>query len=48
MSWAGVSSWGAEMLEYLEYALFVVLVIGCLIYVMNGLEDEGAPSDPKQ
>jgi hypothetical protein len=38
----------AEMLEYLAYALFVVLMIGCLLYVMSTLETEGAPRDPKQ
>ena len=45
---AGLSSWGAKMLAYLEYVLFVVLMIGCLFYVMSGLEDEETPSDPKR
>jgi hypothetical protein len=36
------------MLEYLAYALFVVLVIGCLGYVMRSLETEEAPPDQKQ
>jgi hypothetical protein len=37
----------AEMLDYLEYALFVVLMIGCLGYVMRSLETEEAPPDRK-
>jgi hypothetical protein len=41
--------WGeAKMLEYLAYALFVVLMIVCLGYVMRSLETEKAPPDPKQ
>jgi hypothetical protein len=38
----------AEMLEYIAYALFVVLMIGCLSYVMRSLETEEAPPDGKQ
>jgi hypothetical protein len=38
----------AEMLEYLAYALFGVVMIGCLGYVMSSLETEGVPRDPKQ
>jgi hypothetical protein len=35
------------MLEYLGYALFGVLMIGCLAYVMNALETDEAPN-PKR
>jgi hypothetical protein len=28
------------MLVYLAYALFGVMVIGCLVYIMNALETE--------
>ena len=38
----------AEMLEYLAYALFAVLMIGCLHYVILSLETEEAPPDNKQ
>ena len=38
----------SEMLEYLAYALFGVLMIGCLGYVMRSLETEGTPRDPKR
>jgi hypothetical protein len=38
----------AEMLEYLAYALFVVVMIGCLHYVMRSLETERTPRDPKR
>jgi hypothetical protein len=33
------------MLEYVAYALFVVLMIGCLVYVMRSLETEDSPPD---
>jgi hypothetical protein len=33
------------MLEYLGYAAFFVLIFGCLCYIMNSLETEGAPED---
>jgi len=36
------------MLEYLAYALFVILMIGCLHYVMISLETEEAPPDEKR
>jgi hypothetical protein len=36
-----------KMLEYLAYALFVALMIGCLGYVMRSLETEEAPPDRK-
>jgi hypothetical protein len=36
------------MLDYLAYALFIVLLIGCLGYIMRSLETEGTPRDPKQ
>ncbi len=35
------------MLEYLGYALFGVLMIGCLLYIMKALETDEPPS-PKQ
>jgi hypothetical protein len=34
-----------DMLEYLGYALFVMLVIACLGYVMRSLESEEASPD---
>jgi hypothetical protein len=37
-----------KMLEYLTYAVFLVAVFGCLVYVMNSLETEGPPVDPQQ
>ena len=41
--------WGdAEMLEYLGYALFVMLMIACLGYVMRSLESEETSPDQKQ
>ena len=36
------------MLEYLGYALFVMLVIACLGYVMRSLESEETSPDQKQ
>jgi hypothetical protein len=36
------------MLEYLVYAAFFVAVFGCLYYIMNSLETEGTPNDPKR
>ena len=36
------------MMEYLAYAAFFVAVFGCLYYIMNSLETEGAPDDRKQ
>jgi len=33
-----------QVLEYLGYAVFGVLMIGCLAYVMSALETEEAPS----
>ena len=36
------------MLEYLAYAVFLVVMLGCLLYVMSSLETEEAPRDPKQ
>jgi hypothetical protein len=33
------------MLEYLAYAVFLVVMIGCLLYIMNSLETEGASGD---
>jgi hypothetical protein len=35
-----VRVWGPQMLEYLGYALFGVVMIGCLIYIMNALETD--------
>jgi hypothetical protein len=35
------------MLEYLGYAAFLVLIFCCLYYIMNSLETEGSPEDPK-
>jgi hypothetical protein len=35
------------MLEYLAYAVFLIAVFGCLLYVMNSLESEG-PSGPQK
>jgi hypothetical protein len=32
------------MLEYLGYALFGVVMIGCLLYIMNALETDEPPS----
>jgi hypothetical protein len=34
---------GAEMFEYLGYALFVVVMIGCLLFVINSLETKETP-----
>jgi hypothetical protein len=31
---------GKRMLEYLAYALFGVVMIGCILYVMRALETE--------
>jgi hypothetical protein len=40
------------MLEYLAYALFGVVMIGCLVYIINALETEEPPKskrpDPKK
>lgn len=36
-----------EMLEYLAYAVFLIAVFGCILYVMNSLESEG-PSGPQK
>jgi len=36
------------MLEYLAYALFVALMIGCFGYIMRALETEEAPPDQKR
>ena len=36
------------MLEYLAYALFIVLMVGCLGYVMRSLETEETPPEKKQ
>ena len=36
------------MLEYLEYAAFLIAVFGCLYYIMNSLETEDAPKDPER
>jgi len=36
------------MLEYLGYTVFLVVMLGCLLYVMSSLETEGAPEDPKR
>lgn len=36
------------MFEYLGYAAFLVLIFGCLYYIMNSLETEGAPEDRKR
>jgi len=36
------------MLEYLEYAVFLIVMIGCLLYVMSSLETEGSPKDPNR
>ena len=33
-----------RMLGYLGYALFGVLMIGCLVYIMNALETDEAPN----
>ena len=33
------------MLEYLGYAVFLVLIFGCLYYIMNSLETEDASQD---
>ena len=38
----------AKMLEYLAYALFVVIMVGGLGYVMSSLETEEAPPEQKQ
>jgi len=38
----------AGMVEYLVYAVFIVVVIGCLLYVVNSLETEEPPREPKQ
>jgi hypothetical protein len=35
------------MLEYLGYAFFAVVMIGCLVYVMRALETEDHPPDTK-
>lgn len=35
------------MLEYLGYALFGILMLGCLLYITNALEADEPPS-PKQ
>ena len=39
---------GANVLEYIAYALFLVLIIGCLAYVMRSLETEETPPDQRQ
>jgi hypothetical protein len=36
------------MLEYLEYAAFLIAVFGCLYYIMNSLETEDLPKDPER
>jgi hypothetical protein len=36
-----------RMLEYLGYALFGVVMIACLLYIMNALETDEPPT-PKQ
>jgi hypothetical protein len=36
------------LLEYLAYAAFFVAVFACLYYIMDALESEGVPKDPKQ
>ena len=33
------------MREVLAYAVFFVLMFGCLLYIMNSLETEEAPKD---
>jgi hypothetical protein len=33
------------MLEFVVYAMFFVLMFGCLWYIMDSLETEGAPED---
>jgi len=35
------------MLEYLGYAAFLILMFGCLRYVMSSLETGETPDDPK-
>jgi hypothetical protein len=35
------------MLQYLAYALFGVVMIGCLLYVMSALETEEAKSSKR-
>jgi hypothetical protein len=34
-----------SMLEVLAYAVFFVLMFGCLLYIMNSLETEETPKD---
>ena len=34
-----------EYLEYLGYAAFLILMFGCLRYIMDSLETEGASED---
>jgi hypothetical protein len=36
------------MLEFLAYAVFFVLMLGCLCYIMSSLETEEAPRDSSQ
>ena len=40
------------MLEYLAYALFGFVMIGCLVYIINALETDEPPNskgpDPKE
>ena len=38
----------SQMLEYLAYALFIILMIACLGYVMRSLETEEAFPDHRQ
>jgi hypothetical protein len=33
------------MLEYLAYALFAIIMVVCLVYVMRSLETEERPPD---
>src|SRR5262245_59063136 len=44
---AGAGLGGLKMLEYFEYAAFLIAVLGCLAYVMNTLETEEPPG-PQQ
>ena len=36
------------MLEYLGYGAFLVVMFGCLLYIMSSLETEGASGDHKR
>jgi hypothetical protein len=36
---------GVLMLEFLTYAVFGIVMFGCLWYIMGSLETEGAPED---